>query len=95
MVVEFREHPNPRFENQTKREERRKRAETIPSIKCSKSEPYCGFRGLIGYKDEPKTTYQYYARLEPTVDIQQYTKCLLPQKVVRYEHYAQLANYNR
>ena len=79
----LRKHPRPERESAVKRQERRDRTREIPSLECKTSEPYCGFRGQIGYYHEPRTTYQQQARLVPTEDLQQYTKCLVPNKVER------------
>ena len=79
----FRKHPRPERDSAAKKRERRDRAKEIPSLECKTSEAYCGFRGQIGYYHEPRTTYQQQARLVPTQDLQQYTKCLVQSKVER------------
>jgi len=79
-------HPRPERDSAAKKRERRERAREIPSLECKTSEPYSGFRGQIGYYHEPRTTYQQQARLVPTQDLQQYTKCLVPEKVERVLH---------
>ncbi|KAJ3509389.1 hypothetical protein NLJ89_g5249 [Agrocybe chaxingu] len=76
-------HPRPDREPLDKREKRQRRAATIPSFKCKVAEQHCGFKGRIGYYSEPKTTFQHMARLNPTSDIQHYTKCLILKKVER------------
>ncbi|CAA7265858.1 unnamed protein product [Cyclocybe aegerita] len=76
-------HPRPDREPLDKRDKRRRRAATVPSFECKVSEQHCGFKGRIGYYSEPKTTFQHTARLNPTTDIQHYTKCLIPKKVER------------
>ncbi|KAF8167566.1 hypothetical protein B0H34DRAFT_792278 [Crassisporium funariophilum] len=79
---------NPNLERETaaRRRERRARETEIPSKECRTDQPYCGFKGEIGYHQNPNTSYQQKARLVPTTDIQHYTRVLLPKKVERVVH---------
>ncbi|KAF9566963.1 S-adenosyl-L-methionine-dependent methyltransferase [Agrocybe pediades] len=81
-------HPQLHAQKESVRRQWEKRGETVPSIPCKKSEPFSGFGRPTPYRyAEPKTRYQKEARLRgDTKVIQQYTKCLLPEKVERVLH---------
>ncbi|KAF8899291.1 S-adenosyl-L-methionine-dependent methyltransferase [Infundibulicybe gibba] len=75
--------PNLQRESEAKQRERLQRELRIPALVCKRSEPHCGYQGVVPYHCEPKTSYQVGARKQPTLDLQHFTKCLLPKKVDR------------
>jgi len=85
MLPLNRKNPKQHRESVAKQRENRERERSIPALLCKQTLAHCGYEGVVRYHHEPKTTYQVRARLEPTEDLQHYTKCLLPKKVERYE----------
>ncbi|KAH9486450.1 DNA (cytosine-5)-methyltransferase 1 [Psilocybe cubensis] len=76
-------HPSPDTEDKKRKDARRRRAREVAAVDCNVKDTYSGFSGKIGYHIDPKTRYQKQARLKETIDIQHYTRCLLPRKVER------------
>ncbi|KAF8644239.1 hypothetical protein AX16_008594 [Volvariella volvacea WC 439] len=79
------QHPKPTQQTSTQREEARQRKlNNIPALDCDRKKKFCGFKGsMVPYHHEPITPYQVRARRNATMDLQHYTKCLLPEKVKR------------
>jgi len=82
---EDRKHPNPAREKASKRHEIREREQTVPTFACgdSSASVHCGFHGVVPYHHPPKTTYQLLARVKPTANLQQFTRCFPKKKVER------------
>ena len=82
---EDRKHPNLARETASKRREVREREQTIPTFACgdSSASVHCGFHGVVPYHHPPKTTYQLLARVKPTANLQQFTRCFPKKKVER------------
>ncbi|KAJ7150376.1 S-adenosyl-L-methionine-dependent methyltransferase [Mycena filopes] len=61
----------------------RKQVDGIPVLACVRENAHCGFEGIVAYRHDPKTSFQREARVRPVIDIQHYTRCLLPKTVER------------
>ncbi|TFK42046.1 S-adenosyl-L-methionine-dependent methyltransferase [Crucibulum laeve] len=71
--------PGPEMPKDKRDREQRR----VAVVNCVPDAKHWGFEGRIGYRHEPKTTYQASARLRPPTNIQHFTKVLQPNKVKR------------
>ncbi|KAF8215788.1 S-adenosyl-L-methionine-dependent methyltransferase [Mycena galopus ATCC 62051] len=55
----------------------------IPVYECDHKKAHCGPEGVVAYRHEPRTSFQRQARERPTLDLQHFTRCLLPKTVER------------
>ncbi|KAJ7024401.1 S-adenosyl-L-methionine-dependent methyltransferase [Mycena alexandri] len=77
-------HPDPKNASADLRKLQRERKQAgIPVLACVRDEAHCGFQGVVAYRHGPKTSFQREARERPVVDMQHYTRCLLPKTVER------------